>query len=103
ATVRVGGTLINVNGTLAALPRWVGSDLEVAATGSNLGELSALTRLQLPSRPFDLRGRFLRRADGLAIDATVLRVAGATIQARGASGEPPPPTHPAPPGDGARA
>jgi hypothetical protein len=40
-------------------------------------------------RPFELEGRFLRRADGLAIDAAELRFRDTVIGAAGALGEPP--------------
>lgn len=87
--VRVGGTSLKVGGTLGELPRCVGTDLNVAATGSDLSELSALTRLRLPKGPFKVGGRFLRRADGLAITAVEVGVDGATIHAAGTIGEPP--------------
>ena len=86
---RVGGTSLTVGGTLGELPRCVGTELNVAATGSDLSELSALTRLRLPRGAFKLGGRFLRRADGLAIEAVELGVDGATIHAAGTIGEPP--------------
>ena len=87
--VRVGGTSLTVGGTLGELPRCVGTELNVAATGSDLSELSALTRLRLPKGAFTLGGRFLRRADGLAIEAVEAGVDGATIHAAGTIGEPP--------------
>ena len=87
--VRVGGTSLTVGGTLGELPRCVGTELTIAATGSDLSELSALTRLRLPKGAFRVSGRFLRRADGLAIAAVEAGVNGATIHATGTIGEPP--------------
>ena len=87
--VRVGGTSLTVGGTLGELPRCVGTELKVAATGSDLSELSALTRLRLPKGAFRVSGRFLRRADGLAIEAVEAGVNGVTIHATGTIGEPP--------------
>jgi hypothetical protein len=87
--VHVGGTSVTVGGKLGELPRCVGTDLTVAATGTDLSQLSALTRLDLPSGAFELRGRFLRRAEGLAIEGTTLTVRGAAIHAAGTIGEPP--------------
>ena len=87
--VRVGGTSLTVGGTLGEPPRCVGTELTVAATGSDLAELSALTRLRLPKGAFRVSGRFLRRADGLAIAAVEVGVNGATIHATGTIGEPP--------------
>ncbi len=87
--VRVGGTSLVVKGTLGELPRWVGTELDVAATGSDLSELSALARLRLPQGPFTVRGQLRKRTEGLAIDAVELRVAGSTIHAAGTVGEPP--------------
>lgn len=87
--VRVGGTSVVLDGTLGAPPRCVGADLRVLASGSNLDELSALTGLRLPAVAFAARGRFLRRADALAIDGVEARVGDASIHAAGALGEPP--------------
>jgi uncharacterized protein involved in outer membrane biogenesis len=87
--VRVGGTSLEVKGTLGELPRCVGTDLKVAATGRDLSELSALTRLRLPRGAFKVDGRFLRRADALAIEAVEVGVHGASIHAAGTIGEPP--------------
>jgi hypothetical protein len=87
--VHVGGTSLTVGGTLGELPRCLGTELKVAATGSDLSELSALTRLRLPKGAFRVSGRFLRRADGLAIEAVEAGVNGVTIHARGTIGEPP--------------
>ena len=86
---RVGGTSLTVGGTLGELPRCVGMELNIAAMGSDLSELSALTRLRLPRGAFKLDGRFLRRPDGLAIEAVELGVDGSTIHAAGTIGEPP--------------
>jgi len=86
---RVGPTSLAVAGLLGAPPRFVGTDLAVRATGPDLSTLSKLTRLRLPARPFQVAGRFLRRADGLAIDAVELRVLEAVIRAGGTLGEPP--------------
>ena len=72
------------------MPRCVGTEFKVAATGSDLSELKALTRLRLPKGAFRVSGRFLRRADGLAIAAVEVGVNGATFHAAGThSGEPP--------------
>jgi len=87
--VHVGGTSLTVSGTLGELPRCVGTDLQFAAAGTELSELSALTRLRLPPGAFRIGGRFLRRADGLAIDGVELNTSGATIHAAGTIGEPP--------------
>jgi uncharacterized protein involved in outer membrane biogenesis len=87
--VRVGGTSLDVTGTVGEPPRCVGTELLVAATGTDLSELSALTRLRLPRGAFKAGGRFLRRADGLAIEAVELGVDGARIHAAGTIGEPP--------------
>ncbi len=87
--VRVGGTSLTVGGTLGELPRCVGTELKIAATGSDLSELAALTRLRLPKGAFSVSGRFLRRADGLAIAAVEVGVNGTTIHATGTIGEPP--------------
>ena len=87
--VHAGGTSLTVSGTLGELPRCVGTDLEFAATGTDLSELSALTRLRLPPGAFRIGGRFLRRSDGLAIDGVELDTNGATIHASGTIGEPP--------------
>jgi len=87
--IRAGGTSLTVSGTLGALPRCVGTDLAFAATGTDLSELSALTRLRLPPGTFRIGGRFLRRTDGLAIDGVELNTHDATIQASGTIGEPP--------------
>ena len=87
--VRVGATSLTVGGTLGELPRCVGTDLTIAATGSDLSELSALTRLRLPKGAFRISGRFLRRADGLAIAAVEAGVSGVTLHATGTIGEPP--------------
>ena len=87
--IHAGGTSLTVSGTLGELPRCVGTDLAFAATGTDLSELSALTRLRLPPGTFRIGGRFLRREDGLAIDGVELNTGGATIHAAGTIGEPP--------------
>ena len=53
---RVGGTSLEVGGVLGAPPRWVGTELAVTATGAELSQLSALTRLRLPTGRFAVRG-----------------------------------------------
>ena len=87
--VRVGGTSLTVAGTLGELPRCVGTELTITATGSDLSELSALTRLRLPKDAFSVSGRLLRKADGLGIAAVEASVSGMTIHATGTIGEPP--------------
>jgi uncharacterized protein involved in outer membrane biogenesis len=86
---RVGPISLAVAGVLGAPPRLVGTDLAVRATGPDLSKLSRLTRLRLPAGSFEVEGRLLRRADGLAIDAGELRFRGAVIRAGGTLGEPP--------------
>jgi uncharacterized protein involved in outer membrane biogenesis len=87
--VRVGETSVTVDGPLGELPRCVGADLEVRGTGGDLSQLSALTRVQLPEGPFEITGRFLRRADGLALEGAALSVNDARVHASGTIGEPP--------------
>lgn len=88
-TLHAGGTSLTVAGQVGALPRCVGTDLQVTAKGKDLSELSALTRLKLPEVAFEVEGRFLRRADGLAIEDATVAVQGALIHASGTIGEPP--------------
>jgi len=87
--IRVGPTSLALAGMLGAPPRFVGTDLAVRATGKDLSKLSKLTHLRLPPGPFEVKGRILRRADGLAIDAVELRFRDAVIRAGGTLGEPP--------------
>ena len=86
---RVGETSLEVRGVLGTPPRWVDTELSVAASGSDLSQLSALTRLQLPTGRFAIRGRFIRRADALAVEGVELRTHDAIIRAGGTIGEPP--------------
>jgi uncharacterized protein involved in outer membrane biogenesis len=86
---RVGSTSLALAGALGAPPRLVGADLAVRATGPDLSRMSRPTGLRLPRGPFEVEGRLLRRADGLAIDAVELRFRGAVIRAGGTLGEPP--------------
>ena len=86
---RVGGTALEVSGELGAPPRWVGTNLAVTARGPDLSQLSALSRLRIPATPFALSGRYLRRADALAVDGVELRVYGAPLRCGGTIGEPP--------------
>jgi uncharacterized protein involved in outer membrane biogenesis len=87
--IRVGRTSIAVSGPLGEMPRCIGANLAVAATGADLSDMSALARLRLPAVPFDVRGRFLRRSDGLALDGADIRVKDVIIRAGGTIGEPP--------------
>jgi uncharacterized protein involved in outer membrane biogenesis len=87
--VHVGGTTLRLDGTLGPPPRCVGTSFAVSGSGADASELSPLTRLRLPARPFTIEGRFLRRADGLAIEKTTIKIAGTTIDADGTIGEPP--------------
>ena len=89
AALRVGPTSLDATGVLGLPPRFIGTDLEVRGSGQDLAELSRLTHLPVPRGQFLVTGRFLRRADGLAIDAAELRFAGAVIHADGTIGEPP--------------
>ncbi len=86
---RVGGTALEVSGELGAPPCWVGTNLAVTARGPDLSQLSALSRLRIPATPFALSGRYLRRADALAVDGVELRVYGASLRCGGTIGEPP--------------
>jgi uncharacterized protein involved in outer membrane biogenesis len=88
-TARVGRTTLEVGGVLGGPPRWVGTDLAVKATGPDLSQLAALTRLPLQAVPFAIQGRFLRRADALAVEGVDLRVNDAIIRGGGTIGEPP--------------
>ncbi len=86
---RVGGTSLAASGTIGASPRWVGTDLAVTATGADLSELSALSRVRLPAGRFAVRGRFLRREDTLAVDDVEIGTQDATVRLSGTLGEPP--------------
>lgn len=87
--VSVGGIAARVSGPLGPFPRIIGTDLAVEAHGDDLASLSKLARVELPSGPFDLRGRFLRREDGLALGPTDVHVGGAAVTAEGTIGQPP--------------
>lgn len=89
ATLRVGATSLIAAGELGAPPRFVGTNLAVRSSGPDLAQLSSLTRLSLPSGPFELEGRLLRRAEGLAIEGAELRIRETRIRAAGTIGEPP--------------
>jgi AsmA family protein len=86
---RVGGTSLAASGTIGASPRWVGTDLAVTASGTDLSELSALARLHLPATAFDARARVLRRADAIAVEDVEIRAKDAVVRAGGTIGEPP--------------
>ncbi len=86
---RVGSTALTVAGEVGSPPRFVGTDLVVEAAGGDLSELSPLTHLRLPAVPFEVAGRFLRRAGGLALDGAELHLRDARIRAEGDLGEPP--------------
>src|SRR5262249_35330132 len=81
--LRVGVNEIAVGGGVGPPPRCEGTELAVAASGRDLSELSALTRLVLPSRPFTLRGRLLRRPDGWALSGAEARIADTSLRADG--------------------
>jgi len=87
--VRVGGISAVVSGAIGEPPRCVGTDLAVTGAGPDLSELSALTHLRLPAGGFKVRGRFLRRADGLAVEDVDIRVKNAIVQGGGTIGEVP--------------
>jgi len=87
--VRVGGTSLTVSGPLGPPPRCAGTDLAVAGKGRDLAQLSALTRVRLPSGPFTVRGRFLRREDALAIEDVDIRLGETHVRGGGTIGEPP--------------
>ena len=89
AKVRVGGTSVAVKGALGEPPRCVGADLAVTASGTDLSELSALAHLRLPTGEFAARGRFLRRADALAVEDVEIRAGDVVVQGGGTIGEPP--------------
>jgi uncharacterized protein involved in outer membrane biogenesis len=86
---RVGPTSLALEGVLGGPPHLVGTDLNLRATGKDLSKLSRLTGLRLPVGPFEVAGRVLRRADGLAMEGVELRLQGAAIRAGGTLGEPP--------------
>ena len=86
---RVGGTTLTVSGSLGELPGCAAIDLAVNARGTAMSELSALSRVALPAAAFAVRGRFLRRADGLAIDGVEVSTLGSTVHASGRIGRPP--------------
>jgi uncharacterized protein involved in outer membrane biogenesis len=86
---RVGGTTLQVSGVLGEPPRWVGTDLAVRSSGPDLSQLAALTRLPLQAVPFAVQGRFLRRADALAVEGVELQVNDAILRGSGTVGEPP--------------
>ena len=81
--LRVGRTDVTVDGTIGPPPRCVGTALAITGSGPDLSELSALAHVRLPPGTFRLEGRFLRRADALAIERTELRAAGMTVRAEG--------------------
>jgi uncharacterized protein involved in outer membrane biogenesis len=87
--VRAGGTSIAVRGAVGLTRGAVGTDLAVDGSGSDLAELRALTRVLLPAGAFTVRGRFLRRADALAIEDVEVGVHGSIVRGGGTIGEPP--------------
>lgn len=87
--MRVGPTSLTVSGAIGPPPRCVGTSLVVAGSGKDLAELSDLAGVRLPRGPFEVRGRFLRRADGLALGPTEVRFKEALVTVEGAIGEPP--------------
>jgi len=86
---RVGPTSLVVTGVLGKPPSLIGTELSVRATGPDLSHLSKLTTLPLPTGRFEVVGRFLRRANDLAIDAVELQFRQTVIHAGGSLGEPP--------------
>ena len=86
---RVGPTSLLVTGVLGKPPSLIGTELTVRATGPDLSHLSKLTTLPLPTGRFQVAGRFLRRANDLAIDAVELQFRQTVIHAGGSLGEPP--------------
>lgn len=82
-------TTLVVRGTVGLTPGTVGTDLAFEGGGSDLAELRALSRLMLPAGGFSVHGRFLRRADALAIEGVEVGVDGATVRGGGTIGEPP--------------
>ena len=89
ARVRVATTSLTVAGELGAPPRYAGTDLAFRAAGSDLSELSSLAGVALPAGPFELSGRWLRRAELLELEAVELRFRDALIRVAGLLGEPP--------------
>jgi len=58
-SVQLGDHRANVNGSLGEPPRWVGTDLELRASGPGLALFRELTGLeQLPDEVFGIAGRF---------------------------------------------
>jgi len=72
-SVQLGGYQGDVNGSLGEPPRWVGTDLELRASGPGLALFRELTGVHaLPDEEFRIAGRFkgtpeLFTADGLEI------------------------------------
>lgn len=87
--VRAGGTSIVVRGAVGLAPGAVGTELAVEGGGSDLAELRALSRVMLPAGAFTVRGKFLRRADALAIEDVEVAVSDAVVRGGGTIGEPP--------------
>jgi uncharacterized protein involved in outer membrane biogenesis len=86
---RVGAISVIVSGALGMPPDFVGTDLNVQGSGPDLTKLSKLTTLPLPTGAFQMVGRFLRRADGLGIEAVDLKFGRTAVRAGGNIGEPP--------------
>ena len=86
---RVGPISLAVAGLLGMPPDFIGTDLTVRGTGPDLSDLSKLTTVPLPTGRFEVTGRFLRRADGLGIDAVELQFRRTVVHAAGNIGEPP--------------
>src|SRR5262249_20797445 len=80
---RVGAISAIVSGALGVPPDFVGTDLNVQGSGPDLTKLSRLTTLPLPTGAFRVAGRFLRRADGLGIEAVDLKFGRTVVRAGG--------------------
>ena len=83
AELRFGGAVIRVGGTLGEPPDLAGLDLTVDASGPDLSAFSRLATVDLPQRPFALRGRVARHGRAVELDAVEGRLGDDTVAVDG--------------------
>jgi uncharacterized protein involved in outer membrane biogenesis len=88
-TARVADTEARIDGKLGRFPRAVGTELSIAARGSDASMLPAVEGRSLPQQPFSLRGRVERGETGTHFHALEIELGEHRATIDGILGDPP--------------
>ncbi len=86
---RIGGHRLSADGLLSWAPEMSGSEVVIEAEGPDLSSLGGLAGIDLPPRPYRIRGRLASRQGELAAEGLEGRIGATRLWLDGTLGRPP--------------